>query len=106
MDLATKVYDATAGFPDSERYSLTSQLRRAAVSVVSNIAEGAARSGDTEFAHFLNMAIGSCSELDTQLELSRQLGYLDEACWKTLDLRLLEVDRMLIALRKSVLKRS
>lgn len=75
MALAKQVYALTAHFPREELYGLTSQMRRAAVSVPSNIAEGAARLGKREFLHFLSMARGSLSELDTQLILARDLGY-------------------------------
>ncbi|MEW6133285.1 MAG: four helix bundle protein [Pseudomonadota bacterium] len=77
MELVVAVYQATSKFPQNEQYGLTSQLRRAAVSVPANIAEGAARNGSKEFLHFLGIAIGSLSELDTLIDLSRQLGYLE-----------------------------
>ena len=73
--MAEAVYTLTAGFPTDERFGLTSQMRRAAVSIPSNIAEGAARSTKKEFLHFLIMARGSLSELDTQLTLSKNLRF-------------------------------
>ena len=78
MTLVREVYQATGSFPASEQYGLTSQLRRAAVSVPSNIAEGAARESTKEFAQFLIMARGSLSELETQLLIAKELGYLPE----------------------------
>ncbi len=75
MGLAKAVYALSAGFPREETYGLVSQMRRAAVSVPSNIAEGAARSGKREFLQFLSIARGSLSELDTQLILARDLGF-------------------------------
>jgi len=75
--LATAIYQVTEKFPKSEIYGLTSQMRRAAVSIPSNIAEGAARTSSKEFAQFLNIAGGSLSELDTQLEISHNLLFLD-----------------------------
>jgi four helix bundle protein len=79
MDLALDVYQATREFPREEIYGLTSQLRRAAVSVPSNIAEGAADRTTQQFYNFLSNAIGSLNEIDTQLDLSLRLGYLPEA---------------------------
>ncbi len=75
MALAKDIYTATACFPKEEVYGLTSQMRRAAVSIPSNIAEGAARGGNKEFHQFLVIARGSLMELETQLLLSRELGY-------------------------------
>ena len=95
VELSLLVYQATEKFPQEERYSITDQMRRAAISVATNIAEGAARKSKREFARFLHMAKGSLSELDTQLEIVRRLGYLhDESC-SVLDARMSEVDKML-----------
>ena len=76
MRLVKAVYEATGSFPQSELYGLTNQIRRSAVSVPSNIAEGAARSGDREFLKFLFIARGSLSELETQLTIAKELGFL------------------------------
>jgi len=78
MALVTAIYSATSRFPRDEQFGLTSQLRRAAVSVPANIAEGAARNDSKEFLHFLGIASGSLSELDTLVELAHILGYLDQ----------------------------
>ena len=75
MLLVEDVYALTRAFPEDERFGLTSQLRRAAVSVPSNIAEGAARSGAAEFLRFLHIARGSLAEVDTQLRLAERLGF-------------------------------
>ncbi len=75
--LVKDIYRGTEKFPDSERYGLTNQMRRAAVSVPSNIAEGAARSSDKEFVRFLDVAFGSCAELETQIIISDELGYIE-----------------------------
>lgn len=74
--LATHLYQVTERFPKTEIYGLTSQMRRAVVSIPSNIAEGAARASSKEFAQFLNIAGGSLSELDTQIEIAINLQYL------------------------------
>ena len=77
--VALAVYRATATFPRDEPYGLTSQLRRCATSIPANIAEGCGRGGDTDFARFLQIAMGSASELECHLLLSYDLGFLDQA---------------------------
>ena len=77
MDLAVNVYKATSAFPSDERFGLTSQSRRAAVSIPSNIAEGAGRNSKKEFAHFLGIANGSSFELQTQLVICNKLNLID-----------------------------
>ena len=77
MELVVCVYSLTKTFPQSEQYGLVSQLRRAAVSVPANIAEGAARNGNKEFLHFLGIASGSLSELDSLIDLAKRLGYVE-----------------------------
>ena len=103
MALALAIYDATKSFPDREKYGLISQMRRAAVSIPSNIAEGAARSGRRELKQFLNIARGSLSELDTQVEIAWGLGYLDESAMPKLVEDLSEVDKLLYGFLKSTL---
>jgi len=76
MTLAKEIYRLTANFPKEETYGLVSQIRRAAVSIPSNIAEGAARNSSKEFIQFLYVSLGSLAELETQLLLSRELGFL------------------------------
>ncbi|MBL8522603.1 MAG: four helix bundle protein [Betaproteobacteria bacterium] len=73
--LVKEIYSLTASFPSDERFGLTSQMRRAAISVPSNIAEGAARATAKEFLHFLHVARGSLSELETQIILAKELGF-------------------------------
>jgi four helix bundle protein len=79
MDLVSALYDATESFPKRETYSLTDQMRRAAVSVPSNIAEGQAHYTDREFRHFLRRSRGSLAELETQVMIARQRNYLSQA---------------------------
>jgi len=76
IDLVTAIYQVTDSFPRSEIYGLTNQLRRAAISVPSNIAEGAARNSDKEFIQFLHVALGSLSEAETQIIIAARLGYI------------------------------
>ena len=93
MELVTRIYSVTNTFPADERYGLTSQIRRASVSVPSNIAEGAARGGRKEFIHFLIISRGSLSELDTQLRIAMNLGYVTD-----IDSLLADVERLQAAL--------
>lgn len=99
---AVGVYKATANFPREELYGITSQLRRAAVSVPANIAEGKARGTDKDYVRFLYIARGSCAELETLLEISRELGYLHDVSFKHLDSEVREVSRMVNGLIKSL----
>jgi four helix bundle protein len=78
MDLVVLIYELTKSFPREETYGLTSQMRRAAVSAPSNIAEGAADRSKDQFRNFLRTAVGSLNELNTQLEIAFRIGYLDE----------------------------
>ena len=98
MDLAIDVYRTTDGFPSQEKYSLVDQIRRATISIPSNIAEGAARQTKKEFANYLHIAQGSLSELDTQFEIARRLGYTDEQTWRTLSERMERIDKLLSGL--------
>jgi four helix bundle protein len=98
MELAQRIYRITSEFPADEKFGLVSQMRRAAVSIPSNIAEGAARQGKKEFRNFLGIARGSLSELDTQAELSVLLGYLNEETTEGLTGQLTRIDQMLAGL--------
>ena len=102
MSLVREIYDATRLFPRDELYGLTSQLRRAAVSVPSNIAEGQARFSSKEFAHFLSQARGSLVEIETQILIAQDLGYLSAT--KTLQLlqQAAELGRVLNGLITSI----
>ena len=105
MDLVTAVYRASQGFPKEEIFGLVSQIRRSAVSVPSNIAEGHARTSKKEFQYFLSNARGSLAELETQLTIAHQLAYIDETGINQMLDRLGEVGRILNGLLAS-LKRS
>ena len=78
MELATDIYGYTANFPKEEKYGLVGQIQRAAVSISSNIAEGASRKSEMEFIHFLEIALGSAFELETQLIIANRVGYVEE----------------------------
>ena len=79
MDLVEEIYKLTASFPIEEKFGMVSQMTRAAVSIPSNIAEGAGRNSDKDFAHFISIAIGSLYELNTQIVLSERLGYINQS---------------------------
>jgi four helix bundle protein len=96
--LAIGVYRCTENFPMRERYGLAAQMRRAAVSVISNIAEGCGRQGDRELIRFLKIARGSTHELECQLILAHELGYARQEDWIALDSESREVSRMLSGL--------
>jgi four helix bundle protein len=102
MEFVRDVYCSTDTFPAYEQYGLTAQLRRAAISVPSNIAEGAARKGEKEYAQFLNVAQGSLSELDTQLQLALMLSYIDRQAYDTLVVKLTVISKMLYGLSRNL----
>jgi four helix bundle protein len=97
LDLAVAVHEATAAFPKSEMFGLVSQIRRAAVSIPSNIAEGSARRSTREFIAFLHIARGSMAEVETQLLLAQRVGYVGNERLTVLQLRLDEVGRIMNA---------
>ncbi len=99
-ELVSDVYRVSADFPKSELYGLTNQIRRSAVSIPSNIAEGSARQGNKEFIHFLYVALGSLAELETQLFLVIDLNYLKED--KKLFKKLERIRMMLLGLIRSI----
>jgi len=101
MDLAETVYEATQPFPDEERFGLTAQLRRCAVSIPSNIAEGFGRSRKTEFKRFLEIAKGSLFEFQAQAERARRLHFLKGEALASLRSLAQEVDALVTALLRS-----
>ena len=104
ISLVTLIYEHTAGFPKKEIYGLTSQIRRCAVSIPSNIAEGSARTTKKDFAYFLAIALGSIAELETQLIISKNLNYLSETVLNELIDELKSIRKMTLGLRKSINK--
>ncbi len=100
--LALAVYKATKEFPKEELYGLTSQVRRASMSIPTNIAEGCGRNTDAEFARFLQIAMGSASETEYQLLLSYDLGFLNQEQYDKLNIDISEVKRMLASLLKTL----
>ena len=102
IDLASDVYEVTKTFPKDERYGMTVQMRRSAISIASNIAEGAARQGDKEFVQFLHIALGSVSELDTQLEIAMRVNLTSVESLKGLQDMAIGINQMLRGLAQSV----
>jgi four helix bundle protein len=98
IELARDLYSKTRTFPEDERFGLTNQVRRAAVSICSNIAEGQARRTTKDFIQFLHISRGSLAELDTQLTLSHKLGYLNEENYQKLLNQIDEIQRMLFSM--------
>lgn len=104
MDLVEEIYTMTKSFPDDEKFGLTNQIRRAIVSVSSNIAEGAARKSDKEFIQFLHIALGSLSEVETHYLIAVRLKYIKENA--EIENTINEVKRMIIGMRNYLLKKS
>ena len=100
--LTLNAYEASANFPREELYGLTSQIRRACVSVPTNIAEGCGRSSDTDFARFLQISMGSASEVEYLLLLGRDLQMLTNDDYETLSDDVIQIKRMLTSLIKTL----
>lgn len=105
MDLVVEIYELTRTFPRDEIYGLTSQVRRASVSVPSNISEGAAGRSVTQFRNFLSVAIGSLNEISTQLEIAYRVGYLDPRKLDGVESRVDECLALTFGLRKSLIEK-
>lgn len=104
VEYASKVYKVTAEMPWFEKKGLCDQLQRAAVSISSNIAEGAAKPSDVEFAHFLDTSLGSAFEVETQLLISKNIGYINEELYNVLTNDLNEIERQINGLIHSLRK--
>lgn len=104
VDYATKVYKITSDMPYFEKKGLCDQLQRAVVSISSNIAEGSARASDSEFAHFLDIALGSAYEVETQLLISKNVGYIDINIYNQLLDELISIEKQLTGLVNSIRK--
>jgi four helix bundle protein len=103
IELSEKIYSITLAFPNEEKFGLSSQLRRASVSVPSNIAEGTSRKSDKEFNHFLSISLGSLFEIETQLTIASRVGYLSEIELEKLNSTVKQLIKMIMSFRKSVL---
>ena len=104
IGFVTQVYKYTESFPKSEIYGLTNQIRRASVSIPSNIAEGAARNTSKDFSHFLAITLGSIAELETQLIIANNLEYLNHEQVEELTSSLISIRKMTLGLKKSLNK--
>ena len=102
VQLSTAIYHLTASFPKSEQFGLVNQMRRASVSIASNIAEGYGRSTKGEYIHFLGNARGSKCELQTQIAIARELGFGEATSYEKVEPLCADVSRMLIALMKKL----
>ena len=100
--LVTEIYAVSKNFPKDEQFGLITQLRRCAISIPSNIAEGCGRKSNKEFYQYLNISLGSSFELETQLILAKEFGYISEMSFAPLQLQIIEVQRMLAGLQRSL----
>jgi len=102
IELVKRVYLVTEEFPKEEQYGLSSQMRRASVSIPSNVAEGFRRKHNKEYKQFLNIALGSCAELETQLVIARELKYIDENQEKDTIELIYYICKMIVNLKKKL----
>lgn len=102
--LAINIYIVTQKFPQSEIYGLTSQIRRSAVSIPSNIAEGASRSSKKDFSRFLEISIGSAHELETQIDIAHAVSFLDQIEFDKLHKEIVEIVKMLSKYKSRILE--
>jgi len=102
ISIVKDIYLITEKFPKHEQFGLTNQIRRAAVSIPSNIAEGAGKNTPGDFKRFLSIAMGSCNEVETQLIISKELGYVEDIDCNMAEEKLQRVQNMLFNLQKSL----
>jgi len=102
IELVKSIYEITQSFPSNEQFGLVSQMRRAAVSIPSNIAEGCGRNSDKELIHFLYIALGSASELETQIIISQELSFLQPEKSEQMQSLIFEIIKMTSSLIKSI----
>lgn len=102
VDFAVYIYQLTNKFPSEEKYGLISQMRRAGVSIPSNIAEGCAKSSQKSFSNALEISLGESFELKTQLEISKRIGLISEHQINDMDLNLSEIQKMIIGLKSTL----
>ena len=102
VDFAVKIYTVTKSYPNEEKFGLISQMRRAGVSIPSNIAEGCAKSSGKSFVNSLEISLGESFELETQMLISERVGILDSETAKEMELDLTEVQRMIMGLKASI----
>ena len=102
IDLTEQIYGLTAGFPQEERYGLSSQIQRASISISSNIAEGSSRESIKEFNHFLSISLGSSFEMETQLIVAKKIGYLNQIQLENITDQITELIKMIRGFKKSL----
>ena len=102
IDLAESIYKTVSEFPDSEKYGIVSQLKRASISVSSNIAEGASRKSQKEFSHFLSISLGSLFEIETQLVIANRIKYINDETLKGLIEQINELIKMIIGFKRQL----
>ena len=102
IDLTTEIYALLSAFPSDERFGLISQMKRAAVSIPSNIVEGAGRNSNKEFKHFLSLSLGSLFEIETQLIIANRLELINTITTEELNNKISDLQRMIFALEKTI----
>jgi four helix bundle protein len=102
VELAVKIYKVTLEFPNEEKYGMTSQMRRAGVSIPSNIAEGSAKSSKKSFSNSLETSLGESFELETQIEISKRVGLMAEDLSKEVTNDIIEIQKMIMGLKTSL----